>query len=216
MKSFWFKKQNTPELLLFFLGWGMDESAIAHLQMPDCDVLALYDYTDMTLIEDLSGYSSITLVAWSMGVMAASILAKDLPVSKSIAINGTQKPVDEKFGIHPKIYQLTLDNFSEKVRDTFFQNMFDNESDYEKFSAPKRDCQNQKTELEVLQKVALSQKDFNFEFDYAIISRRDKIIPYKNQKRFWQTKKIKVVELNSGHYPFFEFSKLEEIINEAL
>ena len=44
----------------------------------------------------LETYSQITLIAWSMGVWAASQIMKQyphLPVSQSIAINGTLYPI---------------------------------------------------------------------------------------------------------------------------
>lgn len=216
MKNFWLDNQNRSKLLLVFLGWGMDENVLKHLNSCGYDVLAIYDYRDLDFSEDLSMYDEIHAIAWSMGVLVLSIVAESLGVQKSIAINGTQKLIDAKFGINPKMYQRTLDGLSIETRDMFFANMFDQNTYYQRFLPPLRDLQEQKDELEFLQNLALLERDFDFDFDCAIISSRDKIIPTKNQKNFWQTKKVKVVELNCGHYPFFEFENLEEIVNEAL
>jgi biotin synthesis protein BioG len=216
MKTLWLKKQNNSELVLIFCGWGMDEKPIQHLKIGDFDVLLVYDYSDLNFDEDISAYKKITLIAWSMGVLVASLVCANFNIQKSIAINGTQKPIDAEFGINPKVYKLTLDNFSESVRDKFFENMFGSDDEYKQFSQPLREVENQRQELDYLQDIALKNQSFNFEFDCAIISNRDNIFPSKNQQKFWQTKKVKVVELNSGHYPFFEFDSLEEIINEAL
>jgi len=216
MKTFWLKKQNNSKLVLFFCGWGMDKNPIEHLKIEDFDVLAVYDYSDLNFEEDIQNYSEITLIAWSMGVFAASLVCSQFNIQKSIAINGTQSPIDAGFGINPKVYKLTLDNFSESVRDKFFLNMFCSIEEYEKFAKPLRDLQSQRFELAFLQEITEQNQSLDFKFDCAIISNRDNIIPSKNQKKFWQTKKVKVVELNSGHYPFFEFGSLEEIINEAL
>lgn len=216
MKTFWLKKQNNSKLVLFFCGWGMDENPIKHLKIGDFDVLVVYDYSDLTFEEDIKNYQEITLVAWSMGVLASSLVCSEFNITKAIAINGTQRPVDAEFGINPKVYKLTLDNFSKSVRDKFFQNMFLGQEEYEKFQKPQQKIENQRQELAFLQDIAAKNQIFDFEFDCAIISSRDNIIPTKNQKKFWQTKKVKVVELNSGHYPFFEFKSLEEILNETL
>jgi len=192
----------------------MDENSVKHLKTGDFDILVVYDYSDLNFEADIKNYAEITLIAWSMGVLTASIL--NLEVQKSIAINGTQKPVDAKFGINPKIYDLTLNNFSQSVKDKFFANMFFDENEYKKFHKPLRTLENQRLELSVLKKSALKNKNCDFKFDCAIISNQDKIIPAKNQINFWQTKKVKVVELNSGHYPFFEFDSFKEILNETL
>lgn len=216
MKTLWLKKQNYPKLVLFFCGWGMDETPLKHLKIGDFDVLAIYDYSDLEFKEDIQNYKEIILIAWSMGVFAAGSVCSKLKLQKSIAINGTQIPIDKDFGINPKIYQITLDNFSAIVRDKFFSNMFSDETEYEEFSKPMRNLENQRQELAFLQNLAMQNKQFGLKFDCAIISNQDKIFSTENQKRFWHTKKVKVVELNSGHYPFFEFDSLQEIINEAL
>lgn len=216
MKHFWLKKEESSKLILFFAGWGMDENSVKHLSVTDYDVLIVYDYSDLAFEEDFSSYAEVTLIAWSMGVLAASLVCEKIKIDKAIAINGTQNPIDVKFGINPKMYQLTLENLTEDTRDKFFQNMFFDEKEYEKFQKPHRNIENQRKELANLQKLAFENQDLNFDFDYAIISVQDKIIPSKNQENFWQTKKVKVVKLNSGHYPFFKLNSLEEIINEAL
>jgi biotin synthesis protein BioG len=216
MKNVWIDHQNRSKLLLVFLGWGMDENILKHLKPCGYDVLAFYDYRDLDFSEDISMYDEIYAIAWSMGVLVLSLVGEALGVQKSIAINGTQSLIDVEFGINPKMYQRTLDGLSVETRDMFFANMFDEKTSYQRFLSPLRDLCEQKIELEFLQNLALSNEVFDFNFDCAIISSRDKIIPTKNQKNFWQTKKVKVVELNCGHYPFFEFENLEEIVNEAL
>ena len=216
MKHFWLKKQHNQKLILLFAGWGMDENPIKHIAVDGYDILIVYDYCDLAFDIILSEYAEITVTAWSMGVLAASIICRNLEIKKAIAINGTQKPIDAKFGIHPKIYQLTLDNLDEANRDIFFKNMFKDEKEYEKFQKPERNLENQREELANLQKLASENTTLNFDFDVAIISTQDQIMPTKNQQRFWQTKKVKVVELSSGHYPFFELNSFEEILDETL
>ncbi len=216
MKTFWLKKQNYSKLVLFFCGWGMDKNSVEHLKICDFDMLLVYDYSTLNFDENLQDYTEITLIAWSMGVLTASLVCNQFNIQKAIAINGTQLPIDAVFGINPKIYQRTLDNFSEDTRNKFFENIFCSADEYEKFDKPNRTVENQKQELEFLKEIVVQNQSLDFKFDCAIISNRDNIIPTKNQQRFWQTKKVKVVELNSGHYPFFEFASLEEIINEAL
>ena len=71
---------------------------------------------------EVEGHESVRVVAWSMGVWAASVLLSrwNIPVSCRVAINGTERPVDEHYGIHPKIYLLTGRGMTEQGRDKFF------------------------------------------------------------------------------------------------
>ena len=56
MKPFLINK-NSENLLIFFTGWGCDESEFEHLKA-DSDVLILYDYSDLSLYFDFSKYKN--------------------------------------------------------------------------------------------------------------------------------------------------------------
>lgn len=218
MKTHWLKKENNKNLILFFNGWGMDENVISHLESTKKDILVVYDYNELKFDENLSNYASIALIAWSLGVFAASQVYNKIPnIKYSIAINGTPKAIDPNYGINPKIYHLTLNNMSStQTRDKFFSKMFDDPDKHNKLPKPKREILNQKSELgKILQHYNLNKKT-EVNFNTAIISLKDKIIPPNNQLNFWQTNNIKVVKLDSGHYPFFNFKSWEEIINATL
>lgn len=214
MKTKWLKKESNKKLTLFFAGWGMDETPVSHLKI-DNDFLIAYDYTNLDFNEDLNNYESITLIAWSFGVFVASHIAKKIPhITKSIAINGTSIPIDINFGINPKVFKLTLKTLSPKSLMKFTENMFDKKEDYLKFKRPNRTFESQKEELKKIAEHYEHLEESTFNYDYAIISNNDKIIPTKNQKAYWQNlaNKVKVVELDCGHYPFFEHSSWDEII----
>lgn len=70
MKQTFIIRNNGKHLLLFFAGWGMDETPFRHIHPAECDWMICYDYRslefDTTLIQ---AYSKITLIAWSMGVL---------------------------------------------------------------------------------------------------------------------------------------------------
>lgn len=218
MKYKWLNKQNNDKLIVFFNGWGMDEGVVKHLEPGDYDVVMFYDYnnldTDFSLDKE---YSETNVVAWSMGVMIAGLchceelaLADDAAIhngTKFVAINGTLKPIDPKYGIHPKIYDLTINGFNEKGRDKFIKNMFDKSCSEIKCS---RTLENQRAELIALKNYK-ANSDFTpniFTPDRIIISDNDKIIPTKSQCAFWG------IEPNfaCGHCPFFSFSKWSELL----
>ena len=92
MKRKWITKEGNRVLTLFFCGWGMDERTVQHVRRMG-DLLLFYDYRDISGEDapEVEGYESVRVVAWSMGVWAASVLLSrwNIPVSCRVAINGT-------------------------------------------------------------------------------------------------------------------------------
>ncbi|MBE7710879.1 MAG: DUF452 family protein [Cyanobacteria bacterium SIG31] len=220
MKYKYLNQNNNQKLIIFFNGWGMDENVVKHLDCEDYDVLMFYDYntleTDFNW--DLLNISpEKNLIAWSMGVMVGSLIkpltrhfvspSPSKGEGKCVAINGTLKPIDENYGIHPKIYDLTIKGFNEKGRDKFIKSMFDVQPP-PAFQAPshlERDIKNQLSELIALKNY---KTDNEFRYNKVLISNNDKIIPTKSQIAFWGIEP----NLTAGHCPFFQFSKWSELL----
>ena len=215
MEYKWLNKQNNNKLIIFFNGWGMDEHAVKHLEAEDYDIVMFYDYnnldTDFCLDKE---YSETNVVAWSMGVMIASICLSPHPnpilkkeKGNIVVINGTLKPIDVKYGINPKIYDLTIKGFNEESKDKFIDNMFDKRTPSPTLHLEEgvRTIDNLKSELVALKNY---KADLNFKPDKILISANDKIIPAKNQCAFWNIEPT----LDGGHYPFFNFKKWSEIL----
>ena len=155
MKRKWITKEGNRVLTLFFCGWGMDEHTVQHVRGMG-DLLLFYDYRDISGEDapEVEGYESVRVVAWSMGVWAASVLLSrwNIPVSCRVAINGTERPVDEHYGIHPKIYLLTERGMTEQGRDKFFARMFSGKEEMERFkeNRPCRAIDEQRDELRLI------------------------------------------------------------------
>ena len=204
MKYKWLNKKNNQKLIIFFNGWGMDECVVNHLLPEDYDVLMFYDYNTLETdfdFENLNIYLQKYLIAWSMGVMTATLF--DIEYKSKTAINGTLKPIDDKFGIPKRIYDLTLRGFSLKGAERFIKSMYSDASD--NINHTKREFENQKTELEALTHYEAKQ---DFKYDRIILSSQDVIIPTKNQIAFWG------IEPNTegGHAPFNNFKKWSELL----
>ncbi len=108
-------REDNTRLLLIFAGWSTDASAFGGLVCPGYDVAVLSGYTDLSVPDDFSGYSEIVVMAWSLGVWAASnVLARyrKLPVTLTVAVNGTETPVSDTEGIPERIYRSTLDGLT--------------------------------------------------------------------------------------------------------
>lgn len=203
MKYKWLNQKNNLELIIFFNGWGMDENIVKHLEFDSYDVLMFYDYNSLKTDFDMANlkkYSKKYLVAWSMGVMTATLF--DIDYTAKTAVNGTLYPIDDKFGIPTKIYNLTVNGFSPIGAKKFIKNMFKENCELPDIE---RDFENQKSELEALKHY---KANTNFRYDRIILSTDDKIIPTRNQKNFWGIEP----NTNSGHAPFNHFKKWGELI----
>lgn len=217
MKYKWLTQNyKNDNLIYFFNGWGMDESVLNILKKPlNTDILMFYDYQNLEINNDVFDeclkYKNKYLISWSMGVMISTIFAHKLgKLNKKIAINGTIKPIDDNYGILKKIYDLTINNFNQSSCEKFINRMFVKNGS---FILPKRTLDELKNELLSLKTY---KGDENISFDLVYISEYDKIITSKNQLNFWKNRNEKIVMLNCGHFPFFNFKSLNEslLINE--
>ncbi len=203
MEYKWLNRKNNEKIIIFFNGWGMDENIVSHLEPENFDVLMFYDYNTLKTnfnFSNLNIYTQKYLIAWSMGVMTATLF--DIEYTNKTAINGTLKPIDDRFGIPRKIYDLTLKGFSPIGADRFIKSMYNEKTN---FPTINREFKNQKSELFALKEYKANE---NFEYNRIIISTEDKIIPTKNQVAFWN----KEPNIKSGHAPFNQFSKWSELI----
>lgn len=206
MKQHFIIKKEHRHLVLFFAGWGMDERPFLNIQPEDCDCMICYDYRSLAFDATLLwGYSKITLIAWSMGVWAASQVMKkypDLPVMESIAINGTLYPVDAVKGIAPSIFEGTLQGLTEQTLQKFQRRMCASATDYKAFQevAPQRPVSELKEELAAIQAQYLSSELSDFHWQKAIIGMNDRIFLPENQKRAWENCAEHIEETEASHY----------------
>lgn len=220
MQYHWLNKKNNDDLTVFFCGWSFDGKPFKHLKYSDKDVLVIYDYTEPELPEDIfEGYEKYFLITWSMGVYIAYLMQTSLPkFDKKIAINGTPFPVDNELGIPQKTFDLTLKYVDSGLKGKFQQNLFKNPQDYEKYllSPVERTIENRANELVALDKFIHARKaEYSKFYDCAIISDTDKIIPTRNQIKCWEKYNTPIVMLDNGHFPFFEFSSWDEILDKC-
>ena len=162
---------------------------------------------------EVKGYESVRVVAWSMGVWAASVLLSrwNIPVSYRVAINGTERPVDEHYGIHPKIYLLTERGMTEQGRDKFFARMLSGKEEIERFeeNKPCRDIDEQRDELRLIREQSVREMS-EMHWDRVYISEGDVIFPVENQRNWWRDR-VEIITLSGGHYPFYVLDNWEKI-----
>lgn len=211
-----FYRQNPPhfsaELVVYFNGWGVSPSAIAHLGLPEqSDLLICYDYADLHLDFDFSPYKQIRLVAFSLGVWVADQLMKDVKLASATAINGTGRPCDAAFGIPPEIFKGTIDGLNEVNRLKFERRMCGAKYELDRYQALplKPSLAEIQQELTALyEQITQTMPRSSIRWDYAFISSQDRIFPPQNQQAYWQqfSPQTQVKCLDCSHYalPYFQ------------
>ncbi|AEH45951.1 protein of unknown function DUF452 [Thermodesulfatator indicus DSM 15286] len=198
-------KRQGEGLLLFFLGWGFDETPfLPLLENETYDVAFIYDYREEKL-PALPEHSETTVLAWSAGVLCA-LSKQEAVFGKTIFLGGTGALRHRRWGIPPKIYDATLSALKkdgEKALYSFYKNMFLREEDFKFFlkNKPQRLLNELIEELEVLSDKNFSEKTKNAQ---VIITEKDRIIPPRSQKNYWSQMGLSFCQKPWGHFPFYQ------------
>jgi pimeloyl-[acyl-carrier protein] methyl ester esterase len=213
MTSVFINKSGNQELILFFNGWGMDHHRFETWTCGAFDLLVVHDYTHMEALPDLSAYSKVHLVAWSLGVWAAAKVLEASPlrarITSSVAINGTLTPIHPQEGIAPEIFAGTIGNWADdRAREKFGVRV---SGTTESFS--RRSTESQVAELIALQKMLSTTPQPANIFQQALIGTRDRIFPPSALRAFWSRyPEVRVVEKPVLHDPFVSLRSWEEVL----
>lgn len=208
MKINFINNKNKDDLILFFAGFAQDKDLLSNIKT-NKSLALIYDYTNLDFVlEDLYNFKNIYLVAWSMGVCVANyIFNKDIKLQEklqdSIAINGTNLAIDDKYGIAINIYRGTLNNLDDTSFNIFLRRMCKDEAhfnDYLKIKT-KRSIASLKEELSVLETfyTSILNKDLNI-YKKAYLGKLDSIFSYRSQNRYWNLTNIKTEVVPITHY----------------
>lgn len=206
---------NKPRLVLIFAGWGMNTRPFAALSTPGYDLAVVWGYDDTAFdYAVLAPYCEIVVIAWSMGVMMADRILSgsfddraQLPVTLTIAVNGTPLPVDDTRGIPQRVFDGTLQGLSEASVAKFNLRMAGSRQAYEQFKAidPARPVDDLAAELKFLGDAARQGIGGSINWDVAIIGERDMIFPPANMETAWATAAVgRVVKSDEAHWPDFQ------------
>lgn len=217
MKYKYIVKKNNPGIILLFAGWSMDANPFRGLKINGYDLLVIWDYTDIEFNPaDLTDYDEVIVAAWSFGVPAAAsfINSSCIPISATIAINGTQHPVDDTLGIPEAIFKATLDNLSDENLTKFHRRMTGSRDCFNDFMLhhPDRDIDELREELRAI----ASRENVVIKWDTAIISESDRIIPPLNQHNAWEREALEIIQIKGAHLPDFQSILSSVITDKAL
>lgn len=210
---------NNKKLIIFFSGWGMDYKPFEHINAPvGFDLIFLYDYNSNTFdISELYNYEEKYLISWSFGVRMATIFFNENTIfTKSIAINGTQYPINDELGIANNIFESTLFNLNKEKLIKFNRRMcYGNKNALDQLSEnmPERTILSLKKELFFLKNIFFKNNNIKFVYSDVILSTNDKIFPFSNMLRYWEHQKLTKIHINNKpHYIFNEIKNWNEII----
>lgn len=225
MKAEWIVRRGNRSLLLFFNGWGMDRRVADWLastwpDLPDRDIAVLYDYCDLSLPgwlgEAIADSDSLYLVAWSLGVWAASNagLAR---IDRAVALNGTPTPVDAERGIPPEIFRGTLESWNDENRKRFERRMTGGiPAEIAEAVRAVRSADEQQAELRSIGEAVAScpaASAASWKFSKALIGGRDLIFTPENQRRSWREAGVPAVEIAAmPHFPFTHLAGWRELL----
>lgn len=219
MKLTWLDNSGNKSLILFFSGWSIFPD---HLKFLDCsgfDVAMLHSCGsfDISVEIPVSKYKEIIAVTYSFGVFTGiTALSKINFKGEVFAINGTTKPVDNRFGIKKMVFEKTLDNLNTETFLQFQKNMFTDDKKHQKFIESfdySPDIRQLKNELLFIQHSAQTIETNPDFVKKVLISKSDRIFFSKNQVDFW--KDFNYVLIDEGHFPFYSFISWGEIIEKC-
>ncbi len=148
------------------------------------DSLVIWDYTDLTTPLPLPTDKPIHLIAWSMGVWAATQVLADIPLASATAINGTPFPIDNTRGIPGAIFEGTLAGLNEAGLMRFRRRMCGGGEALKAFMAvaPERTLEDLTTELATLGKNIRTLPTKAFRWTTAYGATEDRIFPLEAQR----------------------------------
>lgn len=218
MKAEFIRHTSSSRLILIFAGWSTTPKFYSDICREGWDVLVVYDYSEPAFPYDLlSGYETIWLFAWSLGVYAADITLNDSDVTAAIAINGTPEPVSDQFGIPDQIFKATAENLNRQNLIKFRKRMAGSAKVFkERFNGDFSDetVRNLQDELFGIYGLARSGQNLTkgLTWNRAFISLNDRIFPEANMKATWAKRNVSVSVLDSGDH----YVDLEGIIDTLL
>lgn len=218
MEKRWMVKAGHPNLLIFALGWACEPQSVAHIRPAGYDILCLYDYRSPETLSpnEIGPYRTIDLMAWSFGVMMAERILATLPIRRAMALNGTPRPVDDRFGIPIRSFRLTLRGLHTAGTTLFEQRTYGDFYATASGWSSSRSLEEKIKELETLYGLSDQPTQPLWNWHTALIGGRDLIFPPENQRACWQGYRpsVQIVEItDTPHYPFADPETIIGLLN---
>lgn len=220
MRTYIRRREKNKQLIVFYGGWGSDESISVPLCNDEFDFIMFYNYSadEALILPEMKTYEKITVIAWSLGVWAAEYLASKTRIKPdlTIAVNGTPVPADEMYGIPLNIIEGTLNNITGENISKFYFRMFGSKKAFDANAdrIPHRTLKSLHDELRWLYNRMMEQREPGFRWDYAVTSANDRVYPAKKLEAYWGSRKeTKHIILPLPHYFFHKWDSFADFIS---
>lgn len=203
MQETWLIRGGNRDLVIFMLGWSATPNAVRHIRPAGCDVLACCRYTELRDFQpgEFCAYRRIYLFAWSFGVWAAERCCSRLPLYKAVAYNGTPFPVHDRFGMHPRVVQLTLRGLSRVGMKPFLEKTYGSAQAVPQGDFPERSLEENIAELGYLAEQSAQNSAPSILWNKAYIAAGDAIFPPAAMRAYWGSAGLGT-GIAGPHYPF--------------
>lgn len=202
------RRNDNNRLILIYAGWSMDWRPFRNLHKDGYDIAVVWDYTTLDADWRRIGtrYAEICVIAWSMGVFAASVTMHPLlpRITKRIAVNGTLTPIHPTRGIPPAIFAGTLAGLSPSTLRKFQRRMCISAEQFAAFcqDKPHRTLEDLAAELQAIETHTIFHAPQVDRWDMAVVSAGDAIFGADNLLRAWHGK-APVMTVQGAHMPDF-------------
>lgn len=207
-------------LIILFLGWGFSPDSFAGIRKPGFDILSVRGYEGLSgnmideeirafLKERDSAYSEVVVIAWSFGVKAAAAFLENttIPVTLSLAVNGTEYHIDNDRGIPRAIFKGTLEGLSDRTFEKFRLRCAGSWAKLRQLDVDgnTNDIDALRRELEWFASLPPVPPARRYSiWDKVVIGENDRIFPVNNQTKAWEGYDIFVIP-GMEHVPDFQW-----------
>ncbi len=207
MEQHWLIKDHNQDLIIFALGWASDFHAIAHIHPQNYDMLCTDDYRTIEAIDpaEVIGYQRVYLFAWSFGVWASELIFRGISFYKTVALNGTPLPVNNRYGIPSKSFSVTIKGIVHSGIDVFNHRAYGDSYDQIVPWLETRSFEKKYEELCNLFEASTRAHSQSITWNEAVIGLQDVIFPPNNVKAYWEEESPDTeIQLypNMPHYPY--------------
>ena len=207
-----------PRTILFFTGWGMDPAATRHLDTGTCQVWTAWDYSSLAPLPTPPGTGECFLVAWSLGVWAATQMEWSAwPLKAALALNGTPHPRHQEWGIPPAIFDGTAQHWGEpRARQRFLARMTGSQDAAAAFPWGTATPEEQRRELlSIARQCQEAPTPSSLPFTRALVGSQDRIFPPQAQRNAWEWAGVPMAEVPLPHDCLRRFHSWEEVLRLA-
>lgn len=206
MELTYLKKEGNTRLILIFAGWSTKPSFYIDTEITGWDVAVVSRYSEPQLDTlFLSGYCTIYLFAWSLGVAEADRTLPPDRITAAFAINGTVTPLSDTCGIPPAIYHGTADGLSPRNLAKFRRRMMPDADSFRTLFPEEESTDECRALAEELRAIASrhnnSEELPRLRWTRAYVGNNDRIFPPANQIQAWRKSgDTDIICIDDAHY----------------